>query len=54
MITNVPSKEEYDDDDDDDGYVHTIAILIKMQIAMKGFKPLKIKIKTSKAKYIGN
>jgi Reverse transcriptase (RNA-dependent DNA polymerase) len=27
MITNVPSKEEYDDndDDDDDGYVHIIA-----------------------------
>jgi hypothetical protein len=27
MITNVPSKGEYDDDYDDDEYVHTIAMI---------------------------
>jgi hypothetical protein len=27
MLTNVPSKGQYDDDDDDDKYVHTIATI---------------------------
>jgi hypothetical protein len=45
IITNILSEEEYDYVDNDDGYVQRST---KKQTTLKGFKPLKIKFRTSK------